>query len=717
METESSKGANSDQEPVLPPEQNLPVIEQKKEIKSLADFTEEQMTEIESKRQILSSLAYFIGKDFNIPVELNEPGKGWHWDFKENKIRVDPIDMLEKSMDFLRFVICHEGGHRRISRNEHIPLEEWRQPGFSFMMNVIEDPRDNNFVAENYPRFKEQMAIAYGQDSDFEKKSKEKAGEKLGHTPRFVLAGFEYIKQWFNETQGQDFELSVDLPDDVKTVVEKTLKSAQDSWWRYPSRQETDDPKKGEKNIKDYAKLSYQINRDEIWPDFKKLVEADIEDQKQQELLKDAQKQQGDGKEGLPQGLKDKLTPEEQKELGEAIEKSIKESLDKSGETAKEKEKREEQGESPKPIDLDKLSEGLKQKLREHINSLPEEEQKGLEEKAVAALKEFEKSLNEDLQGKLLETPEDTTKEAKSVENEDKEKDEDWEKTEKENAKKRADQRKKMESILETGKKGIYEKALETTADLIDKLTADLRDVFIKRKEEKYESGYRSGRKWNIRKRIREKIENIPLFKTEAREQPESESEEMDYAVTLMVDLSGSMESGHKIQEAFKSAVILAETLNNLGVKFEIVGFQDILLEFKSFEDSLDDRIKEKLAQMVLEVSGKNPGGHNNPQDNDDGACLEKASESLANQSAKNKVLFVISDGIPEASYKSRARLSKELKEAVASISSNTKQKIIGLGLNSKAVEKYYPNNISGVSAKEMAETLAGLLREVIEKY
>jgi len=44
-------------------------------------------------------------------------------------------------------------------------------------------------------------------------------------------------------------------------------------------------------------------------------------------------------------------------------------------------------------------------------------------------------------------------------------------------------------------------------------------------------------------------------------------------------------------------------------------------------------------------------------------------------------------------------------------------QKLIGIGLMSRAVAKYYENNISGVSTEEMVETLAGLLREVIEKY
>ena len=61
----------------------------------------------------MSSLAFFIGKDYEIPVKLNKPGEGWHWDFKDNIIRIDPIDLLEKPIDYLRFVISHEGGTQK----------------------------------------------------------------------------------------------------------------------------------------------------------------------------------------------------------------------------------------------------------------------------------------------------------------------------------------------------------------------------------------------------------------------------------------------------------------------------------------------------------------------------------------------------------------------------------------------------------------------------
>ena len=126
-------------------------------------------------QKVLLVIARYISKDFDIPVELNEPGKGWHWDFAKNKIRVDPLDLLEKPIAFLRFVIAHEAAHRRISRFSMVPGELWKTPGYSFLTNVIEDPRVNNFLLDVYPALRQFLAAAYETAGAKEDKLSEKA--------------------------------------------------------------------------------------------------------------------------------------------------------------------------------------------------------------------------------------------------------------------------------------------------------------------------------------------------------------------------------------------------------------------------------------------------------------------------------------------------------------------------------------------------------------
>lgn len=587
------------QEPVPEPEMVYHALDRRKEKDLLAEFTPEQQAEIKQKQQILSSLAHFIGKDFRMPVELNEPGAGWHWDFQENVIRIDPKDLLEKPMDYLRFVISHEGGHRRISRTDFIPLEEWKQPGFSFMMNAIEDPRDNNFVADSYPKFREQMGLAYQEDLDFEAKAKQEADQKLGYQPRFMKAGFEYIKQWFRETQGKEFELSEDLPEDVKAAVEATLESARDSWWRYPSRQEADNGGKigrkkadGETMIKEYARTSYEINRDEVWPEFRKLVDADMEDQKAQELLKDMQQNQQDQKEGdesgsqnIPQNLKDKLTPEEQKALSEAIQQAIEEAKKEAEKSEGEGEGQEAEGApesssqgkpSGKPVNMDALPQELKQKIKEYIESLPEEQQREIAEKAQAAFKEFEEALNEELQGKLSDNPERKAERDAAQPSDTGEPKRTEPSRELPPGVDPEELRKYKERIAKEVKKdaNVYETMRQEVLPLIDKLETELREIFVARKAKGWQSGFTTGKRIDIKRRIQEKAKSVPAMESKAwqkREMPQ----EKDYAISLLVDLSGSMSRDRKIEETFKAVIVLSEVLNRLSINLEILGFND----------------------------------------------------------------------------------------------------------------------------------------------
>jgi len=706
--------------------ERLPIyqaLELNKEKEILSVFTPEQQAEIKQKQQILSSLAYFIGKDFRIPVELNQPGAGWHWDFKENVIRIDPKDLLEKPIDYLRFVISHEGGHRRISRVDSIPLEEWKQPGFAFMMNAIEDPRDNNFVAESYPKFREQMDLAYTQDLDFETKAKEKATQKLGHQPRFMRAGFEYIKQWFREVKGEKVEIPTDLPEDVKVVVEKTIESARDSWWRYPSRQEAD---KSEELIKKYAQVSYEINRDEIWPEFKKLVEEDLKDQKVQEFLKDMEEKQGkekesgesgeNGQQGLSQELKDKLTPEEQKVLEEAIDKAIEEAKKekekekkKEGEEAGDKDKKREPkegqtGEGGKQINPDSLPESLKQKLKEYIESLPEEQQKELAKKAEAAIKEFEKALNEELQGKLTEGPEEKAKREEQEEKKGRKQLQSGAPVRTETLRKEPLDLEGLRTYKERLKRevnkdeNIYEKYRGEVLPLIDQLEAELRQIFVDRKVTAWKGGFKSGKRIDIKQRIQEKARQVPAMESEAwqkRERPD----EKDYAISILNDLSGSMR-GKTIEEDFKAKIVFAEALNKIGMNVEILGFNDEIYEYQNFGEPMSKKIREHMGGMFKEVDDsccKNCGNEHN--ETDLGWAIKTAAERLNKQKSGKRLLIVLTDGkLAESTKHSREQFDpKKIKQEM---------------LDQTDIVPIDPGSISGKSVND----IIGQLKELIKQ-
>ncbi|MDO8571150.1 MAG: hypothetical protein Q7R79_00535, partial [bacterium] len=179
-----------------------------------------------------------------------------------------------------------------------------------------------------------------------------------------------------------------------------------------------------------------------------------------------------------------------------------------------------------------------------------------------------------------------------------------------------------------------------------------------------------------------------------------------------------SMGRGGKIEETFKAVVLLGEVLNRLGVRTEIVGFQDELIDFKDFEEELTDDVRKKISGMLGEVVNNNPGGHNMRRYNDDGPCLLEASKKLDSRPGKEKILLVLSDGKPEGRYSSE----RDLTRAVEKILSTTNQKLIavGLGEDTEHVTNFYPASIPNVDVTTLPKVLGDLLEDVLtnpQKY
>ena len=595
-------------------------------------FSPEDQEEIVYKQEVLSSLAYFIGNDIDVSIGLNESGGGWYWDSEENVIMMDPQDLLEMPMDYLRFTISHEAGHRRITRMSDAQMRDRQKAGFSFLMNMVEASRVNNFVVEAYPRFYEQLKLAYQIDLEQIENFKGKTKEVLGYTPYFIQASLEYMRLWYEEVKGKgNPPVDDNLPKEVQEVVIKTRESVRDSWLRYPSKEEVDS---GEEIIKQYAELSYMINREEVWPVFKELVDFDMQNQEIQQLLQNK---------------------EIQKELGEVV------------------------------GDLDLLSEEWREKLMEYIQSLSKKDQEELKREAKEALAEIEEQTGEWLIESIYNNI------AESVE--------------------AFELSKGLSEETLDSDEGIYERERRNVLPLIDKLETDLRDVFVKRRKQGWLSGFKRGKRIDIQKRMQEEARSIPVVDSKSWQRREL-PQEMGYAISLLVDLSGSMERDKKIGETFKAVIVLAEVLNRLSIRTEILGFNEDLYVYQRFGQHMNDDIRKQMGKMLTEVLSTKA------MHNDDGWAVQEASERLAKQNAEKKFLFVLSDGIPNESRK-HPRSEYDLGNIVKEIIKNTDQKIIGLGVGegTEDMKKYYPNHQVDIKVEQLAEKLANTIREVLVNY
>jgi len=176
------------------------------------------------------------------------------------------------------------------------------------------------------------------------------------------------------------------------------------------------------------------------------------------------------------------------------------------------------------------------------------------------------------------------------------------------------------------------------------------------------------------------------------------EGEDFDTAVSILIDLSGSMGSGtslsHKARYAKLVAISLSETLEALQTPFETLGFHNKTwgnvrvapgtqrcepieyVIFKSFKESYG---MKKLRLNTITGAGNNV----------DGESVMAAAERLAVRPEKRKILMVISDGQPHGGSVDARLLDKHLKEVVTQITKFGIE-VIAFGIKTEAVERYY---------------------------
>jgi cobalamin biosynthesis protein CobT len=373
------------------------------------------------------------------------------------------------------------------------------------------------------------------------------------------------------------------------------------------------------------------------------------------------------------------------------------------------------------PYPIDKLSQETKQELEKLFNKLPKEKQKELRDKAEKQLEDFEDALNKELEGKLNKDKPESHKERRERERKEKEIEERKRREEKE----KKELEKKLEQMRRE-KMTEYDKVYEEVANIINSLYNRLKRFFLPERHPKWQKGFPTGSRLDLEKAMQAEADPRYLEKIWQRK---TIPHKLDYRFSILVDLSGSME-GEKIEETFKGTVVLAEVLEKLGIKYEILGFQDTIIPYKGFREKLDKKIRDNLA--IAKREPYNSGVHNQARWNSDGYALEQAYERLKKNLGKNNFLIVLSDGLPVPDP-AHSGVRWDLKRIVRNIIKERQVKLIGIGLgpDTDHVKEYYPHSFANLKMKvseeerrqgqkDFAEAFADLLEDMIrhpEKY
>ncbi|UUZ75401.1 hypothetical protein LP414_27175 [Polaromonas sp. P1(28)-13] len=265
---------------------------------------------------------------------------------------------------------------------------------------------------------------------------------------------------------------------------------------------------------------------------------------------------------------------------------------------------------------------------------------------------------------------------------------------------------------------------VEKVDHMVSPLQKDLERAISARSLSVYSAGHRSGRLHSANlSRLATGDDRVFRRRHDATSK--------DVAVMLVVDASGSM-GGSKIHTATQTAYALASTLERIGIKCEVICFTTgavtadrSLLQaetaklgrsysrieslympiLKGFDERLTSEVKKRFAWLP---------NSSILASNVDGECVEVAARRLLGRRETGKVMMVLSDGAPAASGGSRP-LEAHLKRTIQNII-KIGVNVIGIGIESEAVQKFYPKHLVLRSVSELPGAVMKELRGLIVK-
>jgi cobalamin biosynthesis protein CobT len=257
---------------------------------------------------------------------------------------------------------------------------------------------------------------------------------------------------------------------------------------------------------------------------------------------------------------------------------------------------------------------------------------------------------------------------------------------------------------------------------MVGPLQKDLERAIAARSLATWEAGRRSGR-LHAANLARLAVDDGRVFRRR------QESTSKDVAVELVVDASGSMR-GAKVHLATQAAYALSSVLERIGISNEVICFttgqpvvdyETLRAEarkigrsftrveslympiLKSFNERLKTDVKERFGWLPNSRILRN---------NVDGECLEVAARRLLARREAGKVMIVLSDGAPNANGDTYT-LATHLKKVVGDIA-KTGINIVGIGIMTDEVRKFYPKNLVINNVSELPDRVVRELKHLL---
>lgn len=200
---------------------------------------------------------------------------------------------------------------------------------------------------------------------------------------------------------------------------------------------------------------------------------------------------------------------------------------------------------------------------------------------------------------------------------------------------------------------------------------------------------------------------NRSVFKTR------SERRELDTAVTVLIDCSGSM-SGMKYACAAQSAMALYDLFNRaLRLPTEVLGFTTysapVYWKFKEFSERRVDRDALAARLAACEVDRAMSG-------NADGDALLWAWDRIKLQRSRRKVIVALSDGSPSCTALG-GDPDAALRAAIAAIRKAKGGEVYGIGIQDTNVRRYYSPEAPVINHPgEVTKALVHTLRDILQR-